>query len=341
MPFDDDFCEVFRTFQTTARRIVAAAPPLRAALPPPPALVRAAKLSLDVDPGDAASARRFFARHFEPRRLDTPGFLTGYYEPSVAGSLTPTAQFCEPILARPADLVSFAPGEDPALTAARKGADGALYPYPDRAEIEETHKNPVVWLADAVEVFFIQVQGSARVNLPDGRQVRLVYDGRNGKPYSSIGRHLIETGAIRPEDMSLARLKSWLRENGLEPGERGRETMRLNRSYIFFRLEDALDPADGPIGGAGAPLTTLRSLAVDRTLWPYGLPYTIEAELPWRGAQIASFRRLMIGQDTGSAIVGPARFDIFFGTGDAAGERAGSIRHPAAITAFWPRETTR
>ena len=121
--------------------------------------------------------------------------------------------------------------------------------------------------------------------LPDGRTLRLVYDGRNGQPYTSIGRKLIEAGEIAEADMSLARLKAWLRAHGLRPGERGRELMRLNKSYIYFRLEEVSDPAEGPTGGANLPLTALRSIAVDRTRWSYGLPFWIEAELPWRGGQ--------------------------------------------------------
>ena len=141
--------------------------------------------------------------------------------------------------------------------------------------------------------------------------------------------------------MSLARLKSWLRVHGLKPGERGREVMRRNRSYVYFRLEEDSDPSRGPIGGAGAPLTPLTSLAVDRELWCYGLPFWIEAQLPWRNETPEPYRRLMIAEDTGSAIVGPGRFDIFFGTGDAAGARAGAIRHRADATALWPREIAR
>jgi membrane-bound lytic murein transglycosylase A len=316
---------------------------LRKAKAPPPALLRAAVLALEADP---VEARAFFERNFEPRRIATKGFVTGYYEPEVFGSLTPTREFSAPILARPADLVSFAPGEGPkdfdlALAGARRRADGVLEPYPDRAEIESEALNPIVWLTDAVEVFVVQVQGSARVKLSDGRTVRLVYDGRNGKPYTSIGRELIEAGEIGASEMSLERLKSWLRANGLKPGECGREEMRRNRSFVFFRLEEDCDPGAGPIGGAGVNLTPLTSLAIDRNAWCYGLPFWIEAELSWRSETIEPFRRLMIAQDTGSAIVGPARFDIFFGTGDLAGRRAGAIRHEADAMALWPREAAR
>jgi membrane-bound lytic murein transglycosylase A len=262
----------------------------------------------------------------------------------VAGSLTESSEFREPILARPADLVSFAPGEgppgfDPMLAGARRRLDGILEPYPERAEIEAARRDPIVWLADAVEAFFIHVQGSARVKLPDRREMRLVYDGRNGQPYTSIGRELIESGEIAAAEMSLERLKAWLRKNGLSPGERGREILRRNRSYIFFRLAPVGDPAEGPTGGAGVALTALRSIAVDRRLWSYGLPFWIEAELPWREDRLEPFRRLMVAQDTGTAIVGPARFDLFFGSGEAAGVRAGAIRHACRAWALEPRES--
>ena len=152
----------------------------------------------------------------------------------------------------------------------------AFDPYPARAEIEAENCDPVVWLADAVETYLIQVQGCARVRLRDGSWRWLIYDGRNRRPYTSIGRLLIEAGEIAEAEMSLKRLKEWLRENA----ERGRTLMRRNESFVFFRLGE--DTGDGPIGGAGRPLTPLRSLAVDRTLWSYGLPFFPLAALPWR-----------------------------------------------------------
>ena len=180
------------------------------------------------------------------------------------------------------------------------------------------------------------MQGSARLRLADGRKARLVYDGRNGQPYTSIGRLLIEAGEIPEHEMSLARLKAWLRANGLKPGDKGRAIMQRNASYVFFRLVEDVDPALGPIGGAGIALTPLRSIAVDRTLWSYGLPFWIDAALPWESDDLSPFRRLMIAHDTGSAIVGPARADIFFGAGEAAGARAGAIRHRGAFAVLAP-----
>ncbi len=341
---EDDALAAFRTFKAVARTLIGGVPPLRAARSASEGLREAARAALAFDPVDTAGAQIFFTAHFRPYRVSVGagrGFLTGYYEPHVRGSLTRAPDFTAPILARPDDLVTFAAGEapqdfDPALTGAQRLADGRLRPYPDRAEIEEAAKNPVLWLADPVEVFLIQVQGSARVELPDGRKVRLVYDGRNGRRYTSIGRLLIASGEIAESEMSLARLKFWLRANGLEPGGKARELMRRNPSYVFFRVEENFGPAEGPIGGAGIPLVPLRSIAVDRTIWPYGTPFWIEATLPWRGAAPTPFRRLMIAHDTGSAILGPARADLFFGGGEEAGARAGAIRHAGDFVALLP-----
>jgi membrane-bound lytic murein transglycosylase A len=138
--------------------------------------------------------------------------------------------------------------------------------------------------------------------------------------------------------MSLARLKQWIRDHGQGPSEPGGALMQRNQSYIFFGLEKSLGLDQGPVGGAGLSLSPLRSIAVDRSIWPYGLPVWIEAEIPWRSASPTAFTRLMIAQDTGSAILGPARADIFFGSGDDAGARAGDIRHAGEFIVFLPVE---
>jgi membrane-bound lytic murein transglycosylase A len=332
----DDALAAFSVFKGFANTMLSGAAPLRAAQPASAALGAAARAALADDLRDAEAARTFFVVHFEPRFVGA-GFLTGYYEPWVEGSLTPSSDFAAPLLRRPDDLVGFPLSEGPSgLAAARRGQGGALSPYPARREIEAEARDPVVWLEDAVEAYLIQVQGSARARLRDGSWRRLIYDGRNGRPYTSIGKALIEAGEIHEADMSLARLKSWLRAAGLKPGERGRELMQRNESYIFFRLAD--DAGEGPIGGAGRPLTPLRSIAVDRSLWSYGLPFYPVATLPWASETTTPFARLMIAEDTGSAIVGPARADLFFGGGEAAGNRAGSIRHDAEMFVLWPRE---
>jgi membrane-bound lytic murein transglycosylase A len=343
---DDDAFAAFAAFRDWARAAAAGTAPLRVGRAPSPRLIAAARAALEAHIKDAHAARRFFVERFRPWRVrsdasDGAGFLTGYYEPRLDASLTRTAEFSAPLLARPNDLETFAPGGapagfDPKLAAGQRLADDALRPYPDRAAIEARGGEAVAWLADDVEVFFAQVQGSARLRFADGREARLVYDGRNGQPYTSIGRLLIEAGEIGETEMSLARLKAWLRTNGLRPGEKGRAILQRNRSYVFFRLEAHSDPSLGPIGGAGIALTPLRSIAIDRTIWSYGLPFWIDAVLPWEDGAPTPFRRLMIAHDTGSAILGPARADIFFGGGDAAGARAGDIRHRGAMVVLLP-----
>jgi membrane-bound lytic murein transglycosylase A len=165
---------------------------------------------------------------------------------------------------------------------------------------------------------------------------RLVYAGRNGQPYSSLGRMLIEMGELPASDMGLARLKEWIHAHGLAPGEAGRALMARNKSYVFFSLEEDAGADEGPIAGAGVRLTSLRSIAVDRSIWSYGLPFWLSADLPWQGPQLSPFRRLMIAQDTGSAILGAARADLFFGSGDLAGIRAGEIRHSCDFVVLLP-----
>jgi membrane-bound lytic murein transglycosylase A len=343
---DDDALAAFVAFRDWARAAAAQTPPLSAAQATSPRLMRIAQAACGASIADVGAARRFFVDNFRPWRVvsdaaDGAAFFTGYYEPEIDASLKPTADFRAPLLARPHDLVSFAPGEgppalDPRLAGAQRRSDGSLAPYPDRAAIEAGSGEAIAWLADEVEVFFAQVQGSARLRLTDGRKMRLVYDGRNGQPYTSIGRLLIEAAEIPLQDMSLARLKAWLRANGLKPGDKGRSLMQRNASYVFFRLVEDVDPGLGPIGGAGIALTPLRSIAVDRTLWSYGLPFWIDAALPWESDELSPFRRLMVAHDTGSAIVGPARADIFFGAGEAAGARAGAIRHRGAFAVLTP-----
>ncbi|MBV1702805.1 MAG: MltA domain-containing protein [Hyphomicrobiales bacterium] len=303
---------------------------------PPPATAQAAQLLLE--------------NHWQPCRIRNGapgdmGLLTGYYEPEVEGSLVQTAEFAAPLYARPADLVTFAQGQTPAhlaphLAAARALLNGELVAFFTRSEIESAARQnlqPLIYVRDLVEAFLIQVQGSARVRTKDGGLYRIGYAGRNGHPYTSIGRILIQRGDIPEASMSLAGLKQWIRDAGQELGEAGHELMLANRSFVFFRLETALSAQQGPIGAAGLSLTPLQSIAVDRQLWLYGLPFWIESQLPWRSSQVEPFSRLMLAQDTGSAILGPARADIFFGTGLEAGARAGDIRHPARFTVLLPK----
>ncbi|MBV1706837.1 MAG: MltA domain-containing protein [Hyphomicrobiales bacterium] len=323
----DDALAFAAVWARQAAALAEGRPALREAVAADPAFVSFCRSLVAAGlPADEAAARAWLESNFEPHHIVTGspggmGLLTGYYEPEVPGTLQPVSSASTALRARPADL-------------------GAVLPYPTRREIEARPATPgeaLVYVADRAEAFLIQVQGSARVVLPDGRRLRLTYAGRNGRPYTSIGRILIESGAIAERDMSLATLKQWLRQAGLNEGEAGAALLHRNESFVFFAIDDSLPDEAGPIGGAGLPLEPLLSIAVDRTLFSYGLPFIIEADLPWRTPAPEAFGKLMLAQDTGSAIVGPARADIFFGTGASAGVRAGDIRHPARFSVLLPK----
>jgi membrane-bound lytic murein transglycosylase A len=337
----DDLDSAFETFLRSAKIILESAPELRPALAPPPSLMAASRAALS----HRGDARGFFTRWFAPFRVKGDGFLTGYYEVEVEARRIREPGFGAPVLPRPPDLATL--NDEPllspsgvALASARRLSDGRLEPFEERREIEESdpsrYDGPIAWLRDPVELFLIQVQGSARLRFPDGSAAALTYDGRNGHPYTSVGRLLIERGAVPAERMSLETLKQTLRKLGQGPGEEGRRLMQENKSYVFFRLDQSSERALGPIGGQGAPLVPLRSIAVDRGLWPYGLPFFIRATIPWEGGAPSPFARLMIAQDTGSAILGPARADVYFGTGERAGGLAGGLRHAGEFTVLLP-----
>ncbi|GEP08291.1 murein transglycosylase A [Methylobacterium gnaphalii] len=294
------------------------------------------------------NARSFFESAFTAYRVTRPtrvieserraGFLTGYFEPELAASLVPGPDFTAAALARPDDLVAIEPGQtppglDPALRFARRTPTG-FEPYPDRAAIEDgalgDRARPMLWLRDPVDLFVLQVQGSGRVRLPDGRSLRLRYDGKNGRPYSSVVKTIVTEGHLPLEGLTLARWAGWLRAHPAE----ARRLMRTNAAYVFFKLEEATDVALGPPGGAGVPLTPGRSLAVDATLWRYGLPFWLDGQLSPDASQRG---RLVVAQDTGSAIVGPARGDLYLGTGDAAGAAAGNLRHAISFVVLLPK----
>ncbi|MCP8938646.1 MltA domain-containing protein [Alsobacter sp. SYSU M60028] len=339
----DDHEAALAAFLRTCPGLVADAPALRPGLPTPEALRAVCRRAL-AGPGPA---RAFFEREFQAFRIvpdEGRGFLTGYYEPEMEARTGPSPEFPVPVLGRPDDLVTFPPGEtppglDPSLAAARRTQAG-LEPFPDRAAIQDGalagRGLALFYVRDEVELFLAQVQGSARVRLADGRVERLVYAGRNGHPYTSIGRVIVAEGHMALEDMTLDRLKAWLRAHPAE----ARRIMRLNRSYIFFARGEGMDPAHGPIGAASAPLSPLRSIAVDRNLWPYGLPFFVSVALPVTLGVTEPFQALAIAQDTGSAILGPARADLFIGSGEAAGARAGLVRQAMDLTVLLPRETT-
>lgn len=285
------------------------------------------------DKVDRDAARRFFETHYVPYRVEEarPGLVTGYYEPELNGSRERGDRFQVPVYGRPDDLVQVKPD---LLRAFYNGSHSVLrrngeqlVPYYTRAEIEagalEGRELELLYLDDPVELFFMQIQGSGRVRLTDGSWVRLGYAAKNGHSYVSIGKLLAERGD-RPKDLTMDGLKNWLRA---DPA-RGRALMHENKSYVFFRELPKTEAGEGPVGAQGVALTPGRSLAVDASYHALGTPIFVAApEL--RTPDGAPFRRLMIAQDVGSAIRGPERGDIFFGTGEVAGAIAGTTKHKA------------
>ena len=313
-----------RAFRATCAGVAGAIKPARAALAPPAGLATACRAAATLGrTPDSARAKTFFEAHFEARRVEGDAFFTGYFEPVVEGSLRRAGGFATPLYAPPP---------------VRRLLDGTPAPMPDRAAIVAgaLTQAPLVYVREPVEAFLIQVQGSARIRLRDGRLRRLAFAGRNGYPYTSIGKLLVGRLHIPPAQMGMAQLEAWIRDNGQAPDQPGGRLMQENRSYIFFKFDDALAPGAGPVGGAGVSLTPLVSLAIDRTRWPYGLPMYLDTTLPDEGS--APFRKLMVAQDTGSAILGAARADIFFGTGPEAAARAGPMREHGALWVLFPKE---
>jgi membrane-bound lytic murein transglycosylase A len=300
-----------------------------------------------VRPVDKEAARRFFEDNFRPVQIarlgETQGFLTGYYEPIVAGSRFPNPEFHVPLYRRPPDLVAagYKPGSEPfpnkGALIGRRNENNEIVPYHDRAAIEggalDGQNLEICWLRDPFEALAIQIQGSARVILEDGTPLRINYDSHNGHPYSSVGRVLIERNLVPREEMSMQRIRDWMAAN---PDE-APKVRATNRSYVFFRITGLSNEGE-PVGAQGVPLVPGRSIAVDK-IHVYGTPFFIDASLPIESAKpTTSFRRLMIAQDTGSAIVGPARADLYWGAGDDAARIAGRIRHAGRFVMLLPRE---
>jgi membrane-bound lytic murein transglycosylase A len=311
------------------------------------ALWNVCRKAIDLQPKDSNTARNFFEQNFQPVRVarlgESEGFVTGYFEPIVQGSRFPNPEFHIPLYRRPPDLV--AAGHRPGSNAfpnksariGRRNENNELVPYHDRGAIEagalDGQKLEICWLKDPFDVLAIQIEGSARVILEGGTPLRISYDSHNGYPYTSIGRVLIERNRIPSEEMSMQRIREWMEAHP----DKAANVRATNRSYIFFRITGLTNEGE-PVGAQGVPLTPGRSIAVDR-LHEYGTPFFIEANLPIESARSASpFRRLMIAQDTGSAIVGPARADLYWGASDDAGRIAGRIRHPGRFVMLLPRE---
>jgi membrane-bound lytic murein transglycosylase A len=263
----------------------------------------------------APDARTFFELFFRPVLIggDQTALFTGYYEPELDGSRTRSGRFRYPVYRVPPEL-----GEGRWLSRAQIESSGVL----------EGRGLEIAWVDDAVELFFLQIQGSGRIRLTDGGVIRVGYGGRNGHAYRSIGQEMVRRGIYEPHQVSAPVIANWVRRNPTA----GQQLLNHNPSYIFFREVEIDDPGLGPLGAMNRSITPMRTIAVDPTYTPLGAPVWIE-----KGGA-TPLNRLMIAQDTGGAIRGPQRADIFYGFGDTAGTAAGTIRDSGRMIVLLPIE---
>ncbi|MEQ9328095.1 MAG: MltA domain-containing protein [Rhodospirillales bacterium] len=295
-----------------------------------------------VPAGDPAALRQAIETHFGIWRLEdvsrgAEGVATGYYEPRLRGARQPAGPYRTPLYRRPPELVTVDLGE---FSDDLKGKritgqveQGRLKPMPPRKEIVagayRDRGLELVWVDDPVDAFFLQIQGSGQVVLPDGDILRVGYDGANGRSYTPVGRILIRDGEVPKDKMSMQAIRGWMEQNP----DRAGALMDENASFVFFRELKG----DGPIGAEGVALTPGRSIAVDRRFLPLGMPVWISTADPETGAPI---RRLVMAQDTGGAIRGVVRLDLFWGPGEEAAHKAGLMNQPVNMFLLLPRGFT-
>lgn len=279
-----------------------------------------------------ADAHRFFEAWFAPFRVNAPALVTGYFEPVIPGARSRSAQYQVPVLARPEDLVRTGGLDESGRPALGRMDGGTVVPYWTRAEIEDgkmgAEARPILYLQSPVDLFFAQLQGSARVQLAEGGTARLVFAARNGRPYTAIGHVLAERHALAAGDISMQSIRQWLEAH---PDE-ARSVMDRNESYVFFR-EAQDDPTLGPPGALGVDLAPGRSAAVDKRFIPLASPVFVDSTIP----DGRVWQHMVLAQDLGSAIAGPARVDVFFGDGAVAADWAGRMHQHGAIFILLPR----
>ena len=291
-----------------------------------------------------ADARAFFESQFTPYRIFSPeggdsGLITGYYEPVLKGRREAAAGFRHPVYAVPDDLIVVDLGEThPELRNLRlrgRVQGKRLVPYYSRSEIDVPKPalpaRPLAWVGDAIELFFLQIQGSGLIEFPSGERVRVGYADQNGHPYRSLGRVLIDRGDLKQDQASMQGIKAWAAAHP----EKLQEALNSNPSYVFFReLPPPTGPLDGPPGALGVPLTPGYSAAVDPRYVPLGAPVFLATTYPLSNQPL---ERLVMAQDTGGAIRGAVRADFFWGTGEQAGAQAGRMRQQGKMWLLWPK----
>jgi membrane-bound lytic murein transglycosylase A len=296
-----------------------------------------------VPSGDRDAARGFFESAFTPvaasnHGLET-GLFTGYYEPTLHGSRKRSGRYTVPLYRRPPELVMVDLGlfreEWKGRRIGGKVVDRSLLPYPDRAAIQTGalagRGLELAWVDDPIDAFFLEIQGSGRIELAEGGVLRVGYAAQNGQPYFAIGRALVERGALKKEEVSLQSIRAWLLAHPLEAPQ----VLARNRSYVFFEEQKG----EGPLGAEGVVLTPGRSLAVDLKYLQLGVPVWLDGRAPAvaENGPDRPLRRLLVAQDTGGAITGPVRGDVFWGHGEAAAAVAGRMKHPGRVWLLLPR----
>lgn len=309
--------------------------------------VDACRAVLEQQPRSEGEARALFETWFSPVQVfngrEERGLFTGYYEPELRGSRRPSARYRTPLHQRPSDLVEVDLGQFRSQLRGERLVGrvvaGRLVPFASRREIVERGPGSVaealVFVDDPVAAFFLQIQGSGRVKLDSGETIRAAYDGQNGHPYTAVGRILVERGEIRPESLSMQSIRAWLDSNP----EKADALMNENASYVFFKTLPIGDPSKGANGAQGVPLTPEASLAVDLRFHPLGVPMWVEGRAPGdlKTDQDVDLRRLFIAQDTGGAIRGPIRGDVYWGAGDRAESVAGRMAHRGKLFVLLPK----
>ncbi len=296
----------------------------------------------ELNPTNSIAVKLFFQKHFQPHAINglkgsKHGLITGYYEPLLQGSLVKTARFNYPLYKKPANLLKVSAKNNLLKVKDNRArgrlVNGRLQAYYSRAEIDGARQplagNELLWVDSSDDAFFLHIQGSGLVQLPNGVLVGIGYAGQNGHPYRAIGRDLVAMQEISKADISLQSIKSWLTEHP----RKAQALKNKNPSYIFFTLRTKVE--QGPRGSLNVPLTPERSVAVDRRIIPLGSPIWLSTSLPNDGAD---YRRLMFAQDTGGAINGPIRADVFFGRGARAKALAGTMKQTGKIYILLPKE---
>lgn len=299
-----------------------------------------------MDRPDDDTTRRFFENWFEPHPLRagpgrSEGIITGYYEPILRGSFERDTRYRYPVFRRPHDLLIVDLADlYPELKGKRvrgRLEGNRVVPYHDRRELDSPSLLPdeevLLWVDDPVDLFFLHIQGSGRIRLDDGKLVAVGFADQNGHPYRSIGRELIQRGELRADEVDMFSIRAWLKDHP----DRARDVLYSNPSYVFFTLRDAA--TDGPVGALQVPLTPERSIAVDRSVVPLGTPVWLDTTVPANDGQPGPqpYRRLVLAQDTGGAIKGYVRADLFWGRGQQASYMAGKMKQEGRIYVLLPK----